>query len=269
MTLWRKYNGSLIPDQPPHILVNDSENVIAKKIKEHNSYFARWTSNFDCQKQTDFWYVINDRHLKIEDYSKNTRSKIRRGLKNCIVKVVSLDKIKEIGYECYKYAFENYNTHLQPKSNLEFADDLDTLDREWEFWGVFFDGKLIGYSQNRIVKDYCDYSTIKFHPKYLKYYPSYALFFSMNNYYLNEMKFQYVNDGARSISHETNIQEFLIQKFQFRKAYCKLHLSYSYKFKMIILLLYPLKSIIGIFNNTFAKKVSSVLKQEAIRRSFL
>ena len=68
MTIWRKYNGSLIPDQPPHILVNDSENVIAKKIKEHNSYFARWTSNFDCQKQTDFWYVINDRHLKIEDY---------------------------------------------------------------------------------------------------------------------------------------------------------------------------------------------------------
>ena len=269
MTLWRKYNGSLIPDQPPHILVNDSENVIAKKIKEHNSYFARWTSNFDCHQQTDFWYVINDRHLKIEDYSKNTRSKIRRGLKNCIVKVVSLDKIKEIGYECYKYAFENYNTHLQPKSNLEFADDLDTLDREWEFWGVFFDGKLIGYSQNRIVKDYCDYSTIKFHPKYLKYYPSYALFFSMNNYYLNEMKFQYVNDGARSISHETNIQEFLIQKFQFRKAYCKLHLSYSYKFKMIILLLYPLKSIIGFLNNKFAKKVSSVLKQETIRRSFL
>ena len=269
MTLWRKYNGSLMPDQPPHILVNDSENVIAKKIKEHNSYFARWTSNFDCHKQTDFWYVINDRHLKIEDYSKNTRSKIRRGLKNCIVKVVSLAVMKEFGYECYKYAFENYNTHLQPKSNLEFADDLDALDRQWEFWGVFFDGKLIGYSQNSIVKDYCDYSTIKFHPKYLKYYPSYALFFSMNAYYLNEMKFKYVNDGARSISHETNIQEFLIQKFQFRKAYCKLHLSYSYKFKMIILLLYPLKSIIGSFNNTFAKKVSSVLKQETIRRSFL
>jgi hypothetical protein len=61
MTLWRKYNGSLIPDQPPHILVDDSENVIAKKIKEHNSYFARWTSNFDCHQQTDFWYVINDR----------------------------------------------------------------------------------------------------------------------------------------------------------------------------------------------------------------
>ena len=254
MTLWRKYNGALIPDQPPHMLVNDSENVIAKKIKEHNSYFARWTSNFDCHKQTDFWYVINDRHLKIEDYSKNTRSKIRRGLKNCIVKVVSLAVMKEFGYECYKYAFENYNTHLQPKSNLEFADDLDALDRQWEFWGVFFDGKLIGYSQNRIVKDYCDYSTIKFHPKYLKYYPSYALFFSMNAYYLNEMKLKYVNDGARSISHETNIQEFLIQKFQFRKAYCKLHLSYSYKFKMIILLLYPLKSIIGIFNNIYAKK---------------
>ena len=266
MTLWRKYNGSLMPDQPPHILVNYSGNVIAKKIKDHNSYFARWTSNFDCQKQTGFWYVINDRYLKIEDYSKNTRSKIRRGLKNCIVKVVSLDEIKEFGYECYKYAFENYNTHLQPKSNLEFADDLDSLDREWEFWGVFFDGKLIGYSQNRIVKDYCDYSTIKFHPKYLKYYPSYALFFSMNAYYLNEMKFKYVNDGARSISHETNIQLFLIQKFRFRKAYCNLHIQYHPLVNLFIFILFPFRLLIIKSNHTLLHKIGVVLMQEELHK---
>ena len=267
MTLWRKYNGSLMPDQPPHILVNDSVSVIAKKIKENNAYFARWTSNFDCNKQTGFWYVINDSYLKIEDYSKNTRSKIRRGLKNCRVKIVSLDKIKKFGYECYKYAFDNYNTHLQPKSALEFVDDLDKLDGEWEFWGVFFDGKLIGYSQNRVVKDYCDYSTIKFHPKYLKYYSSYALFFSMNNYYLNEMKFKYVNDGARSIFHETNIQSFLIQKFRFRKAYCKLHIKYHPLVYILVFILSPFRLLIIKSNNTLLHKIGVVLMQEELYKA--
>ena len=33
----------------------------------------------------------------------------------------------------------------------------------------------------------------------------------MNRYYLNEQKFKYVNDGAKSMSHDTNIQTFLTQ----------------------------------------------------------
>ena len=55
---------------------------------------------------------------------------------------------------------------------------------------------MIGYSQNKIINNYCDYSTIKFHPNYLKFYLSYVkLFYTMNQYYLNEREFKYVNDG--------------------------------------------------------------------------
>ena len=91
----------------------------------------------------------------------------------------------------------------------------------------------------------------------------------MNSHYLNDKKYKYVNDGARSISHETNIQKFLIQKFKFRRAFCKFHLVYNNKLKIAIFLLYPLKFVIRFLNNTFAKKVNSVLMQESIRRSFL
>ena len=66
----------------------------------------------------------------------------------------------------------------------------------------------------------------------------------MNDYYLNEKKFIYINDGARSISHETNIQDFLIQKFKFRKAYCKLHIIYSQKVKLLLLMIYPFRSLV-------------------------
>ena len=49
-----------------------------------------------------------------------------------------------------------------------------------------------------------------------------SLIRSLIKQYLNENNFRYVNDGAKSMSHDTNIQEFLIKKFKFRKAYCQL-----------------------------------------------
>ena len=74
MSKWRKYNGALIPETPPHIEIKTSK--IKAKIKETNSYFARWTTEFDCKKVTEFWHVICDQNLEIEEYSVNTRSKI-------------------------------------------------------------------------------------------------------------------------------------------------------------------------------------------------
>ena len=90
----------------------------------------------------------------------------------------------------------------------------------------------------------------------------------MNQYYLNERNYKYVNDGARSISHETNIQNFLIQKFKFRKAYCKLHIIYSQKVKLLLLMIYPFKSLVQYLKIGFFVKLNILIKQEEIRRSY-
>ena len=159
--------------------------------------------------------------------SSKTRNQIRRGLRKCEIKLIEKEVVKKEGFASYNAAFLSYNTHLKPKTEIEFQEEIASLDVNWEFWGIYNVGKMIGYCQNKVIDSCCDYSTIKFHPDYLKFYSSYALFYTMNNYYLNEKRFKYVNDGARSISHETNIQEFLMQKFKFRKAYCKLNIIYS------------------------------------------
>ena len=83
------------------------------RLKTHKKFFARWVSNFDQDKKTEFWYVICDRKW-IQDYSRNTRSKIRRGLKQCKVKKVEKKEIINKGFYSY-VSFNNYNTHLLPK----------------------------------------------------------------------------------------------------------------------------------------------------------
>ena len=267
MTKWRKYNGALIPDQPPHIEIDDSDSLIKKKISDNNAFFARWTTKFDRKEETDFWYIICDEKLTIEGYSRNTRSKIRRGLKNCEVKLVNKQEIKQSGFLSYSKAFQRYNTDILPKNREDFEDEIDNIDEDWHFWAIYnSDNLMIGYSQNRIAENYCDYSTIKFHPDYLKLYPSYALFFTMNQYYLNEKEYKYVNDGARSMLHNTNIQSFLISKFKFRKAYCKLHVQYNPLIKRVVNILFPFRIILLWIKFGLFKKVSVVLHHEYIVR---
>ena len=92
---WRKYNGALIPIAPPHFKIDTSN--VAKIVKHTRSYFARWITEFDYDKTTDFWYVICDQFISLESLSRNTRSKVRRGLKKCSVRQVDRNQILENG----------------------------------------------------------------------------------------------------------------------------------------------------------------------------
>lgn len=91
-------------------------------------------------------------------------------------------------------------------------------------------------------------------------YPYYALIYIMNEYYLQERKLKYVNDGRRSLSERSNIQPFLIEKFKFRRAYCRLQVKYKWWFAIIINVLYPFRKFIK------NQQVAKLLKQEAMRR---
>ena len=267
MNEWRKYNGALISNRAPHI-VSNSENI-SLILKIEKAFLARWVTDFDCKRETEFWYIICDKNKGIEEYSVNTRSKIRRGLKSCEVKKIGKQEIIENAYEVYKKAFLKYTTHFIYQSKALFLQEIESLGSDWEFFGVYYKEKLVAYCMCNIKDDTCNYSTIKFHPQYLKYYSSYALFYTMNQYYLGVRKLKYVNDGSRNLVHKTNIQGFLITKFGFRKAYCILHLKYSTTFKLLVTFIYPFRFVFYAFNNRFATKINSLFLQEKIRRSFL
>lgn len=273
MTNWRKYNGVLIPDQPPHIEIDDSDGLIKNKISDSNTFLARWTSDFDCNKETDFWYIICDKFTSVELLSSNTRNNVRRGLKRCRIERVDVFFIIQNCYSVYKAAFDNYHGHLSPILKQEFEQEhlLYTNSKVWDFWVVYENetDQVIAYTRNKIEYNQCELCTTKFHPKFQrKFYPSEALFYSMNKYYLEEMNFDYINDGARSISHETNIQEFLIKKFKFRKAYCKLNIIYNSRIGFLVKLLYFFRLPFRLLNFGPFIKLNILLYQEKIRRSY-
>jgi hypothetical protein len=263
---WFYYQGALLPKVPPHkemILSKKEERELLQKSK---ALFLRYTKAWD-RDEGRFWYVIKDTFNGLEELSSNTRSKVRRGLKHSIVKQVSNTIIADEGYVVYKEAFKNYVTIKKLLDEEAYKKEILNA-KEDQFWAVYHNEKIIAYSQNRVEEESINYAIIKFHPQYLKFYPSYALFYTMNQYYLEEKQCLYVNDGARSISHETNIQDFLIDKFKFRKSFVTLCVVYRWDIALLVKLLYPFRNFIKKIDLKFFKKISVLLYQEEIKRSY-
>lgn len=221
-----------------------------KLLHQLGGLWIMWNDGFGASVSGTDWYaVICRQHKPVEEVSSvNTRSKIRRGLKNCTVRMVSVQEIANNGYDTYCAALVGYgNGSTKLLTPGEFYSRVMTdeqFDDILQQWAVYIEGKMVGFAQNLVYdKVEVDYTLIKMHPEYLNRYSSYALFYQMNEYYLCQASFQYVNDGFRSISHETGIQEFLIKEFGFEKAYTDLHVHYSFPFGQLLKITRPFQAL--------------------------
>ena len=80
------------------------------------------------------------------------------------------------------------------------------------------------------------------------------------------MNFDYVSDGARSLSHSTNIHDFLVSKFNFRKSYAQLNVEYVYWLRLLIILIYPFRNLLKLLPSRLTFKLSILLQMEHLRR---
>ncbi len=83
----------------------------------------------------------------------------------------------------------------------------------------------------------------------------------------------YVSDGTRTIYHNTNVQDFLIQKFGFAEEHSVLQLKYSSLFGYVLKLSYSFSPLLNLvnkyFNYVYLRGVEGLFLQEKIRKSYL
>lgn len=269
--LWRKHHGTIIPLSMPHIDPEITNQQAKKLLKKYNASLIRWDTNFDSETKSEWWHIIKTGNANISDFKSKIRNMVKRGNKRFMVKLCTKKYIKENAYQVYKESYERYNTFEGLYKENKFRKSISELPNETEFWGVFNreDNSLVGFSENLVCDDACFYVTMWLKPESMKHFSSYALIYEMNKYYLNEKKLRYVSDGARGISHQTGIHDFLISKFGFRKAYGKLHVVYKPWLAFIIIGLFPIQKLIKKIKIPIFQKISILLEQERIRRSCL
>ena len=195
--------------------------------------WVQWTDGFGPHADASEWYaLVCRRYLSVDEVeSANARKHIRRGLKRCEVRQVDAREIARNGYETYCAAVRGYGDRTPLPTAQEFERRVmgdEPFADVRHHWAAYREGKLIAFNQNLVYDDVeVDYTQGKFHPEHLDSYPAYALFNAMDEYYLVQKKFRYVNAGFRCISHDTNIQDFLVQLFNFRTERTNLRVHYS------------------------------------------
>lgn len=267
---WRWHHGAVIPLTLPHAIQPMSGLDAGKLAIKHRAPFVRWTEAFDQLQESEWWHLIKDQPEAMESLSGNTRSKVRRGAKRFHAGPADRDSILFEGYRVYSAAFARYETFEEVLSEKQFREAVANLPPGTEFWAVRDkdSGLMVAFSENVVREGACFYNSIWLRPDCLKGYASYLLFHEMNKYYLNERGMRYVSDGARGISHDTKVHEFLEQKFGFRKAYSRLRVVYFPGVELLVKVLYPFKGWFKGRSSSLLQKVAIVLEQERIRRSF-
>lgn len=269
---WKYYNHAAIPTTAPHDKpeLQPIEDGSIWKL-ENVPLLARWTTEFDSEHDTNWWYVIKDTPFDISSLKAKRRYEINKGMDN--YKVIEIDPLnyKEELYGVQVAAFSAYPEKYRPTvKKTSFFEDIDKW-KQYVVLGAFFreNNELSGYALlSKESEHYTDFKVLKTKPNHERNAVNAALVEGVLRYFKTFLvNGGYICDGARSIQHETAFQDYLEKYFNFRKAYCKLHIVYRPKVGWIVKLAYPLRKLFIMFDkiNLF-HQINAVLKMEEITR---
>ena len=262
---YKYYQHGLIYSGAPHTESHLSDKESRELLKNHRrAWFVRNVYDWDCAEQTSFWYIIQDKPILLEDLHAKCRNQVRRSIKELDISIINGKEWYDDLYRVYISAFSRYKVKTSvPLSKDEWINHLQNTKNQVDIWGAFEKetGELIAFAEVLIQSNAAKYTALKAIPEKMSHsYPFYGLLFEMNRHYIEESDLLYVTDGARSITEHSNIQSFL-EKFNFRKAYCRLNVTYVWWLGFIVIILYPLHKYIA------HGKLGYLLRFEAVRRN--
>lgn len=268
---WKYYNHAAVPTTAPHE-IPDLTPVKDQTIWKTDGapLLARWTTDFDCGHETNWWYVIKDEPFDLAALKAKRRYEINKGKKYFEVKRIDPKECKEALFEVQVAAFSGWDEKYRPTVDHDsFLAEIDSW-HHYLVYGAYFreNGKLCGYAFLKPYKAWMDFSVLRTDPAY----ESYAVNAAIVDFILEDqrdfLQSGYICDGSRSINHETAFQDYLEKYFGFRKAYCRLHVKYKGILGLGIRLAFPFRDFFKRFDSISAvHQINGLLQMESVVRS--
>lgn len=260
MNGYRLYKGAWMFDgseQEERLLPDDERRSLLK----NGGLMVLNTYDFDCEEETAYWYIVKDTFGGMAEYSSKMRNQVRKSLSCYEYRKIEREALLRDGYEVHRSAAESYKVKAEVPNRAVYEEAL-LQGPENGFWGAYDrqSGALAAFGKNIERAHSCNYSVLKATPEAMKRYVYYGLLHTMNQYYLETMRMDYVCDGARSLTNHSNIQPFLIEKFHFRKAYCHLDITYQPYLRPIVRCLFPIRKCLPL------RRAAMLLELESISR---
>ena len=271
---WKYYNHAAIADCAPHESPDTGplENGSVWAM-DGCPLFAEWTTDYDCGYETDWWYCVMDRPFDLLRLKAKRRYVINKGNRLFDVKEIFPPDYKKQLSAVQEAAFSAYPEKYRPKTDehgfYKWMDQLAVKIHEGKciFYGAFYreTQTLCGYLIVAVGEDYQECDTLKTDPAYEKYQVNAALVY---RWVVDAGELirrgGYIENGTRTINHETAFQEYLERYFGFRKAYCLLHIRYRPGMGLVMALLRKMKHIFIKFDSIgIVHQINALLRLDA------
>ena len=128
---WEYYNHAMVPKVPPH-QIPDMRPIENGDIWKFGGepLFARWTTNWDCGFETNWWYVIKDTPFDIAALKSKRRYEVNKGTKNFVIRVITPCEYKEQLYCIQIAAFSAYPKKYRPLVDKDkFLNGIDAWEK--------------------------------------------------------------------------------------------------------------------------------------------
>lgn len=250
---WINYNHAIIPNTAPHETVDLTALKSGQLWKDNpRALLARWTTEFDCGEETNWWYVIKDDPFDISKLKAKRRYEIRKGQRNFAVERIKptewVDALLRITVAAYSAWPKKYRPIVD---ELQFRKSVASWTK-YEIYGAFLGetGELCAYALVKKCGKCAEFSMLRADPMYENQAINAAMVAGLlmeNEEFLKNGG--YICDGSRSINHETAFQDYLEKYFDFRKAFCKLHVAFRPGIGAVVKCLYPLRKLLQRMDN--------------------
>lgn len=116
---WHYYNHAMIPSVWPH------ENVDLRPIEDGSIWkvrdggaplLARWTSDWDCREETEFYWCIKDDGFDIAKLKAKLRYEINKGKKNFETRIIDPREYVDEIYSVYLDSLKGYPASVRPET---------------------------------------------------------------------------------------------------------------------------------------------------------
>jgi hypothetical protein len=201
---------------PYHWTIQPSEGELRKLLRENNAISLRYSTPVDAPiGQLSYHAVFEKSSYEIDDLGKWARKNVRRGLRNCVVDVISFDRLAEEGLELQRDTLDR-----QGRNPKVARDDWHQLCRAaadlpgFEAWGALVKGHLAASVITFLMNDCCYMLYQQCHRDYLAAHVNNALSFTVTQTMVRRSEVRSIFYCLHSLDAPPTMDEF-----KFRMGY--------------------------------------------------
>ena len=131
---WKYYSHAVLPDCKPYEIPDLSvlsQKGIWHRLPFKRAFFAKYTTDWDCEESTGWYWIIKDSPLNLDEMKSKHRYEIKKGLSYFEIKVIDPTQYPD---ELYAITVDTIGTYPKAYKSIPDKD---------QFVKKFHNGKLL------------------------------------------------------------------------------------------------------------------------------